>query len=58
MTWEYAGGCSAHLFASFAVSDESADPWTFVVKALGTRGSASATFRKLRTPTRTSRFRR
>lgn len=45
MTWEYPGGCSAHLFASFAVSDESADPWTFVVKVLGTRGSASATFR-------------
>jgi len=45
MAWEYEGGCSAHLFASFAVSDESSDPWTFVVKVLGTRGSASATFR-------------
>lgn len=45
MTWEYEGGCSAHLFASFAVGDESADPWTFTIKALGARGSASATFR-------------
>jgi predicted dehydrogenase len=45
MAWEYAGGCSAHLFASFAVGDDSADPWSFVVKVLGTRGSASATFR-------------
>ena len=33
------------LFATLGVSDESADPWTFVVKALGTEGSASATWR-------------
>jgi predicted dehydrogenase len=33
------------LFASLGVDDESADPWTFVVKALGTQGSASATWR-------------
>lgn len=36
---------TALLFASLGVGDESADPWTFVVKALGTRGSASATWR-------------
>lgn len=45
MTWEYDSGASAHLFASFAVGDNSADPWSFVVKVLGDRGSASATFR-------------
>jgi predicted dehydrogenase len=45
MTWEYSKGLSAHLFASFAVGDESADPWTFVVKVLGTQGSASLTWR-------------
>jgi predicted dehydrogenase len=33
------------LFASLGVGDDSADPWTFVVKVLGTRGSASATWR-------------
>lgn len=44
-TWVYPGGVSAHLFASFAVGDESADPWTFVVKALGTSGSASMSWR-------------
>jgi predicted dehydrogenase len=33
------------LFASLGVGDDSADPWTFVVKVLGTEGSASATWR-------------
>lgn len=45
MTWEYAQGTTAHLFASFAMNDESADPWTFVVKVMGTKGSASLTWR-------------
>jgi predicted dehydrogenase len=45
MTWEYETGEVAHLSASFAVGDDSADPWSFVVKALGTEGSASMTFR-------------
>lgn len=45
MTWDYDRRASAHLFASFAVGDESADPWTFVVKVLGERGSASLTWR-------------
>jgi predicted dehydrogenase len=45
MTWEYERRTTAHLFASFAVDDESADPWTFVVKVLGERGSASMTWR-------------
>lgn len=45
MTWEFNGRTTAHLFASFAVGDDSADPWTFVVKILGTRGSASMSWR-------------
>jgi predicted dehydrogenase len=45
MTWDYDDGAVAHLSASFAVSDDSADPWTFVVKALGTDGSAAMSFR-------------
>lgn len=47
MTWEYDGFATAHLFASFAVGDESADPWTFVVKVLGTEGAASYTWRSM-----------
>lgn len=45
MTWDYGRSSTVHLFASFAVGDESADPWTFVVKVLGTDGSASMTWR-------------
>ena len=58
MVWEYAGGAVAHLSASFAVGDESADPWSFVVKVLGTEGSAAMTFRStyLRRPLGTLGF--
>ncbi len=45
MTWEYPGGLSAHLFASFAVEDMSGAPWTFLVRALGTRGTAEMNWR-------------
>lgn len=45
MTWDYGRSATMHLFASFAVGDESADPWTFVVKLLGTCGSAAMTWR-------------
>ncbi|MBX3029629.1 MAG: Gfo/Idh/MocA family oxidoreductase [Chloroflexi bacterium] len=45
MTWEYPGGRSAHLFASFAMEDMSAAPWTFLVRALGTRGTAEMNWR-------------
>lgn len=45
MSWEYADGALAMLFASFAVDDLSADPITFTIKALGTAGSASASWR-------------
>ncbi len=36
---------SAHLFASFAVDDLGADPWTFVVKVLGTAGTSGYSWR-------------
>jgi predicted dehydrogenase len=42
---EYPPRGTGLLFASLGVGDESADPWTFVVKVLGTEGSASATWR-------------
>jgi predicted dehydrogenase len=45
MTLEYPPRGTALLFASLGVDDQSADPWTFVVKALGTQGSATATWR-------------
>lgn len=45
MVWEYEGGTSAFLFATFAADDNSADPWTFVVKVLGTAGSATMSWR-------------
>jgi myo-inositol 2-dehydrogenase / D-chiro-inositol 1-dehydrogenase len=45
MVWEYADGTSAHLFSTFACDDNSADPWTFMVKVLGEEGSASLTWR-------------
>ena len=45
MVWEYPSGSSAFLFATFAADDQSSDPWTFVVKAVGTEGSASMSWR-------------
>jgi predicted dehydrogenase len=45
MTLEYPPHATALLFCSMAVDDDSADPWTFVVKVLGSEGSASATWR-------------
>jgi predicted dehydrogenase len=45
MALDYPPRGTGLLFATLAVDDESADPWTFVVKALGTEGSASATWR-------------
>jgi len=38
-------GVTAHLFASFAVDDPTSDPWTFLVKVLGTRGGVSYSWR-------------
>lgn len=45
MTWEYEGGWTAHLFASLAIGDDTESPATFVVKALGTHGGATFSFR-------------
>jgi predicted dehydrogenase len=42
---DYPPRATGLLFASLGVDDQSADPWTFVVKVLGTEGSASATWR-------------
>ena len=35
-----AGGAMVHLCASFAADDHSADPWSFYIKVIGTKGSA------------------
>jgi len=57
MAWEYADGSSAFLFATFAADDNSADPWTFAVKVIGTEGSASMSWRSaVARNTRTSWF--
>jgi predicted dehydrogenase len=45
MTWHYPRGLSVHHFASFAVDDDTSDPWMFVVKVLGERGSATYNWR-------------
>lgn len=45
MVWEYGSGALAMLYATFAVDDLGPDPWTFSVKALGTHGTASLTWR-------------
>jgi predicted dehydrogenase len=36
---------TAMLFATLGADDDSADPWSFVVKAIGSQGSASASWR-------------
>ena len=40
-----ANGALAHLCASFAADDHSSDPWTVVVKAIGTKGSTRYSYR-------------
>lgn len=45
MVWEVGPRTVAQLFASFAVDDNTSDPWTFVVKVLGTEGAATYTWR-------------
>ena len=44
MTLDY-GSATVHAFASFAVDDMSNSPWTFIVKILGTRGTAALDWR-------------
>lgn len=38
-------GALAHFSADFAADDHSSDPWTFVVKVIGTKGSTSFSYR-------------
>ena len=45
MALDYPPRATAVLFCSLAVDDGSGDPWSVVVKVLGTEGSASATWR-------------
>ena len=40
-----ANGALAHLCASFAADDHSSDPWTVVVKVIGTAGSTRYSYR-------------
>jgi predicted dehydrogenase len=41
---ELESGAIAHLSASFAADDLSSDPWTFLVKVIGTAGTARYTY--------------
>jgi predicted dehydrogenase len=45
MVWDYERGASAHLFGSFATDDLTNEPWTCLVKVLGTNGSAVVNWR-------------
>jgi predicted dehydrogenase len=45
MVWDYERGASAHLFASFATDDLTNEPWTCLIKVLGTNGSAVVNWR-------------
>ena len=40
-----ANGALAHFCASFAADDHSADPWTMMVKVIGTAGSTRYSYR-------------
>jgi predicted dehydrogenase len=42
---ELEGGALAHLCASFAADDHAADPWTVMVKVIGTAGSTRYSYR-------------
>jgi predicted dehydrogenase len=45
MVLDYPPHGTAMLFTTLGADDDSADPWTFVVKAIGSAGSASASWR-------------
>lgn len=47
IVFEYPGGASAHLFATWAAADNTADPWSSVVKVLGSKGSGSYSWRTI-----------
>ncbi len=42
---ELESGAIAHLCASFAADDYSADPWTFLIKVIGTEGTVRYSYR-------------
>ena len=39
------GGALAHFCADFAADDNSSDPWTFVIKVIGTKGATRFSYR-------------
>ena len=44
-TLQLHGGAIAHLQASFAADDHAGDPWTFLVKVIGTKGATRFSYR-------------
>jgi predicted dehydrogenase len=48
LTCEMPGGALVHLWASFAASDPTSDPWTVVYKVLGTQGGVTYTWDEAR----------
>jgi predicted dehydrogenase len=42
---EMEDGSMAHLFATFAADDDTSDPWSFMVKVLGTHGAVVHSWR-------------
>lgn len=42
---EMQNGALAHLCASFAADDHSGDPWTFLIKVIGTKGATRFSYR-------------
>ena len=44
-TLQLQGGAIAHLQASFAADDHAGDPWTFLVKVIGTEGATRFSYR-------------
>ena len=45
VTMKMKSGALAHLCASFASDDHSGDPWTFLVKVIGTKGATRFSYR-------------
>ena len=47
LTLKMADGSMSNLFASFAVTDQSTNPWSFVVKVPGTQGSTQLSWQDI-----------
>jgi predicted dehydrogenase len=45
LTLKLKSGALAHFTASFAADDNSSDPWTFVIKVIGTEGATRYSYR-------------